>query len=159
MSTLEANPPVPHPLRTRLGSRPVVPRIRRASAAICAAAILAGLVSAAPADATPINPPVGATFTLVCNGQPVLITAPGYGFTPRMSVDGTTRFIPLSLTLTITDLTTNTVLSSQTLVSRAPGAAPLADATCVDISTQVDPATGDLIEYNYTSQDIQTPVG
>jgi hypothetical protein len=158
MSTLKANPRVPHTLRTGFGSRLVASRIGGASAAVCAITILAGAFSVAPANATPVNPPVGATFTLVCNGQPVLITAPGYGVTPRMSVDGTTRFIPLSLTLTITDLTTNAVLSSQTLVSRAPGAARLADATCVDISTQVDPATGDLIEYNYTSQDIQTPV-
>jgi hypothetical protein len=75
-----------------------------------------------------------------------------------MSVDGTTRFIPLSLTLTITDLTTNQVLFSQTN-SRASGATGVANATCVDMSTQVDPATGDLIETNFTSQDIQTPVG
>jgi hypothetical protein len=159
MPTLKANPRLPDTLRTGFGSRLVAQRIRGRSAAICATAILAGVFSVAPANATPVNPPVGATFTLVCNGQPVLITAPGYGFTPRMSVDGTTRFIPLSLTLTITDLTTNAVLSSQTLADRAFGAARVADATCVDISTQVDPASGDLIEYNYTSQDIQTPVG
>jgi hypothetical protein len=132
------------------------PRIKTTGALALA---LATLFSVAPANATPINPPTGGTGTLVCNGQAVLITIPSFfGLTPRMSVDGTTRFIPLSLTLTITDLTTNEVLSSQT-ASRAPGAADMANASCVDISTQVDPSTGDVLEYNFTSQDIETPVG
>ena len=133
------------------------PRIKTTAALALA---LASVFSVAPAYATPIDPPNGGTGTLICNGQAVLITIPAFAasFTPRMSVDGTTRFIPVSLTLTITDLTTNEVLSSQT-ASRAPGAAKLANASCVDISTQVDPTTGDVLEYNFTSQDIQTPVG
>jgi hypothetical protein len=131
-----------------------------ARAAICAAAGLASVFGVAPAYATPIDPPMGATFTLDCNGQNVLITVPSFlALTPRMSVDGTTRFIPVSLTLTITDVTTNEVLVSETLASRAPGAASLATTTCVDLSTQVDPESGHVLEYNFTSRDIQTPVG
>jgi hypothetical protein len=46
--------------------------------------------------------------------------APFLALTPRMTVDGQTRFIPVSLTLTIIDLTTTEVLDSETLASRAP---------------------------------------
>jgi hypothetical protein len=136
------------------------PRTRVARAAICAAAVLGSVFGIAPAYATPIDPPQGATFTLNCNGTDVLVTVPSFlALTPRMSVNGQTRFIPVSLTLTITDLTTSEVLDSETLASRAPGAARLATATCVDLSTQVDPDSGHVIEYNFTSKDIQTPVG
>jgi hypothetical protein len=129
-----------------------------ARAAICAAAAVA-LFGVAPAYGTPINPPTGATFTLDCDGQNVLVTVPSFfAFTPRMSVDGTTRFIPVSLTLTVTDLTTSEVLDAETLASRAPGAARLATATCVDISTDIDPESGHVIQTNFTSKDIETPV-
>ena len=133
--------PVRRPLRTRV-----------ARAAICAAAGVAGVFGIAPAHATPIDPPQGAPFTLNCNGTDVLVTVPSFlALTPRMSVDGQTRFIPVSLTLTITDLTPGEVLDSETLATRAPGAARRATATCVDLSTQVDPDSGHVIEYNFTS--------
>jgi hypothetical protein len=126
-----------------------------------ASALAAGaLVVVQPADATPVDPPQGGTFTLDCNGTDVLVTVPSFlALTPRMNVDGQTRFIPVSLTLTITDLTTSEVLDSETLASRAPGASRLANATCVDIGTEVDPQSGHVIEFNFTSKDIETPVG
>jgi hypothetical protein len=138
------------------GRRPTRTAVARAAIYVAVALSVFGV---APAYATPINPPSGATFTLDCNGQSVLVTVPSFlAFTPRMSVDGTTRFIPVSLTLTITDLTTNEALDSETLASRAPGAARLATATCVDISTDIDPDSGHVIETNFTSRDIETPV-
>jgi hypothetical protein len=126
-----------------------------------APALAAGaLFVVAPAHATPVNPPQGGTFTLNCNGADVLVTVPSFlALTPRMSVDGHSRFIPVSLTLTITDLTTGEVLDSETLATRAPGASRLANATCVDIGTDVDPQSGHVIEFNFTSKDIETPVG
>jgi hypothetical protein len=135
------------------------PRSWAARAALCAATGLVTLFGVASASATPINPPLGGTFTLDCNGTDVLITVPSFrGLTPRLSVDGTTRFIPVSFSTTITDLTTGEVLVSDTF-RRAPGATPLATVSCVDDSTEVDPQTGDLIEFLFVSEDIQTPVG
>jgi hypothetical protein len=129
---------------------------RWAAPALAASALLV----VPPAHATPVDPPQGGTFTLNCNGTDVLVTVPSFlALTPRMSVDGQTRFIPVSLTLTITDLTTSEVLDSETLASRAPGASRMANATCVDIGTEVDPQTGHVIEFNFTSKDIETPVG
>ena len=142
-------------MRTRRFARP------RGGFRWVATPLLLGVIAAVPsAHATPINPPQGATFTLNCDGTDVLVTVPSFlALTPRMSVDGHTRFIPVSLTLTITDLTTNEVLDFETLASRAPGAARLATATCVDIGTEVDPESGHLIQFNFTSKDIKTPVG
>ena len=129
-----------------------------ARAALCAATGLGAVFGVASASATPTDPPQGATFTLNCDGKDVLITVPSFrGLTPRMSVDGTTRFIPVSFSTTITDLTTNEVLVSDTF-RRAPGATPLATVSCVDIFTEVDPETGDLIEFSFVSEDIPTPV-
>jgi hypothetical protein len=127
--------------------------------AVCAATCVPAVFGVASASATPINPPNGGTFVLDCNGKDVLITVPAFrGLTPRLSVDGTTRFIPVSFSTTITDLTTGEVLVSDTF-NRAPGATPLATVACVDDSTDVDPGTGDLIEFEFVSQDIETPVG
>jgi hypothetical protein len=121
----------------------------RAAAPIAAAALI--LPVAAPASADPTNSPQAITIVLSCTGEPTTIVIPTLnGLTPRIVVEGNEVLIPVSISVTITDLVTDQVIFADS-TQRAYGAQESATVECSETHTRVDETTGHLLAVHVVS--------
>jgi hypothetical protein len=128
-----------------------LPLTARTVAALAAAAAVV-VPGAAPASADPTNSPQAITIVLSCNAEPTTIVIPTLnGLTPRIVVEGNGVLIPVSISITITDLTTNELVFTGT-TQRAYGAQDAATVECSETHTRIDDTTGHLLEVHVVSE-------